>query len=47
MVLILSKRDLEELLTMGDVLEALEMRFREFKEGYCMVAVGVCFWGIA
>jgi alanine dehydrogenase len=39
MVLILSKRDLEELLTMGDVLEALEMGFREFKEGRCVVPV--------
>jgi len=39
MVLILSKRDLEELLTIKDVLEALEMGFRELKEGRCVVPV--------
>jgi len=39
MVLILGRRDLEELLTMEEVLEALEIGFRELKEGRCVVPV--------
>jgi alanine dehydrogenase len=38
-MLILSKKDLETLLTMEEVLEALEIGFRELKEGRCVVPV--------
>ena len=39
MILILNKKDLEELLTMDEVLSALEIGFRELKEGRCIVPV--------
>jgi ornithine cyclodeaminase/alanine dehydrogenase len=38
-MLILDKKDLEELLTMDEVLKALEAGFREAKEGRCIVPV--------
>jgi len=40
-MLILNKKDLETLLTMEEVLEALETGFREVKEGRCVVPVRV------
>jgi len=38
-MLVLGKKDLEELLTTEEVIDALEMGFRELKEGRCVVPV--------
>ena len=38
-MLILNKKDLEELLPMEEVLDVLAMGFREVKEGRCVVPV--------
>ena len=39
MPLILSRKDLRQLLTMADVIEAVERGFREYKAGKCAVPV--------
>jgi ornithine cyclodeaminase/alanine dehydrogenase-like protein (mu-crystallin family) len=39
MPLILSRKDLRQLLTMADVIEAVERGFREYKAGKCAIPV--------
>jgi len=37
--IIISRKHLSELLTMKEVIEAVEKRFREYKKGYCIFPV--------
>jgi len=41
MPLILSRKDLRQLLTMADVIEAVERGFREYKAGKCVAPVRI------